>query len=67
MAYQRKTIDEYEIQGNYSYHGFEVVTTEATYREAKIQVKCYRENEPYEFKIVKKRIKIETLNKDITK
>jgi len=31
MAYQRKTTDEYEIQGNYGYnYGFECVTTEAT-------------------------------------
>lgn len=55
--YKRKTKDEYEIQGNYG-QGFECVTTEATWREAKAQIKCYRENEPYQFRIVKKRVKI---------
>jgi hypothetical protein len=43
--YQRKTHEEYEIEGNYGY-GWEVVTTEETYREAREQLKCYRENEP---------------------
>ena len=57
--YKRKTVDEYEIQGNYSY-GFECVTTEETWKAAKEHLKCYRENEPgTAFKIVKKRVKIE--------
>lgn len=58
MAYTRKTIDEYEIQGNYGYgQGFECVTTEETWKAAKEQLKCYRENEPgIPFKIVKKRV-----------
>lgn len=55
--YQRKTEDEYEIQGFYSY-GWEVVTTETTRKEAKEQLKCYRENEAgTSFRIVKKRVK----------
>jgi hypothetical protein len=54
--YQRKTIDEYEIQGNYG-QGFECVTTEETWKAAMVQLKCYRENEPqYAHKIVKKRV-----------
>lgn len=38
MAYQRKTYDEYEIQGNCGY-GWDVETTEDTYKEAKAQAK----------------------------
>lgn len=58
--YIRKTTDEYEIQVNYGYgHGYECVTTEETWKEAKAQLKCYRENEPgTPFRIVKKRVKI---------
>lgn len=59
MAYVRKTKDEYEIQGNYGPRcGFEMVTCEETWKEAKAQVQCYRENEPYTFRIVKKRVPV---------
>jgi hypothetical protein len=55
--YIRKTIDEYEIQGNYG-QGFECVTTEETWKAAREQLKCYRENEPqYSHRIVKKRVR----------
>ena len=58
MAYIRKTQDEYQIHGLYSF-GFEEVTAEDTYREAKQRLKEYRENEPDTlFKIIKKRIKL---------
>lgn len=57
MAYTRKTQDEYSIQGYYC-HGWEEVTVEETWKEAKAQVKCYRENEPYSFRIVKRKIRI---------
>jgi len=57
MAYTRKTVDEYQIHGNYGF-GFEDVTAEDTYKAAKEQLKCYRENEPYQFKIVVKRVRI---------
>lgn len=58
--YKRKTYDEYQIQGNYG-QGFEMVTCEDSYKAAKIQLKCYRENERgAAFKIVCKRIKIES-------
>ncbi len=60
MAYIRKTIDEYEIQGNYGL-GWECVTTEDTWKDAKAQVKCYRENESYSFRIRKKRVPKPTL------
>ena len=58
MAYQRKTQDEFEIQGWYSpQYGFEMVTCEESWREAKVQIKCYRENEVgVSFRIVKKRV-----------
>lgn len=47
---------EYDIQGYYgAQYGYECVTTEETYREAKDQLKCYRENDPgTSFKIVTK-------------
>lgn len=59
MPYIRKTKDEYEIQVNYGQYGFECVTTEETFKEAKERLKEYRENEPgYPAKIVKKRVRI---------
>lgn len=60
MPYTRKTVDEYEVQGNYGYgHGYECVTTEETRQEARQRLKEYRENEPgTPFRIVKKRVKI---------
>lgn len=54
--YKRKTEDEYHIEGHYC-HGWETVTIESTWKEAKAQVKCYRENEPNAFRVVKKRVK----------
>ena len=59
--YKRKTIDVYEIQGYYdSQYGYEMVTTEDNFKDAKIQLKCYRDNESVPFRIVKKREKIES-------
>lgn len=55
--YNRKTKDEYEIQGNCGY-GWDMETCEETLKEAKAQAKCYRENVNYPIRIVKKRIKI---------
>ena len=64
MPYIRKTYDEYEIQGNYG-QGFECVTTEETYKDARAQLKCYRENEPgTTFKIVVKRVPIAATDKE---
>lgn len=38
---------EYEIQGNYGYgNGYECLTTEASRAEARVQLKCYQDNEP---------------------
>jgi hypothetical protein len=56
MSYVRKTEDEYEVQGNYG-QGFECVTTEELYREAKNRLREYNENEPqYTHKIIKRRV-----------
>ena len=57
MAYVRKTTDEFQVHGDYG-SGFEEVTAAATRREARQLLKDYRENEPYPFKIIKKRIKL---------
>lgn len=58
MAYKRKTEDEYEILGNYGL-GYELVTTETTWKDARAVLKEYRENEPgITFKCVKRRVKI---------
>jgi hypothetical protein len=56
--YQRKTADEYQIQGRYC-HGWEVVTIESTWKDAKCQLKTYRENTPELYRIVKKRVNLE--------
>lgn len=59
--YKRKTVDEYEIQGLYE-GSWEMVTTEATMKEARQQLKCYQENEKNTLhRIVKKRIRKEGL------
>ena len=57
MAYTRKTTDEYDILANYG-HGYEVVTTETTLKEAKQRVREYWENDHYaqDIKIKKKRV-----------
>lgn len=53
----RKTYDEFQIHGLYVY-GWEEVTCELSYSEAKKRITEYRKNEPYiSFKIIKKRIK----------
>lgn len=63
MPYIRKTYDEYEIQGYYGpQYGYEAVTTEETWKDAKAQLKCYRENERgVPFRIVKKRVRKEVV------
>ena len=60
MTYIRKTKDEYHVMGDYGYgHGYETVTIEETYKEARVMKKCYMENEPgIRFKVVTKRVKI---------
>ncbi len=45
MPYTRKTADEFRIMGYYPPHGWEEVTAEDTYKEARARLKEYRENE----------------------
>lgn len=47
MAYQRKTRDYYDVEGNYgSGHDWEAVTAEDSRREAMARLREYRENKP---------------------
>ena len=59
MAYQRKTVDEYHTQGNYGC-GWETVTIDDNYRDAKQMYMDYEENEPqYPHRVIKKRVRKE--------
>lgn len=42
------------LQGNYGY-GWEDLTAEDTYKEAREQLKCYRENEGGNYRIIQRR------------
>ena len=53
--YKRKTTDIYEVQGLYEYYGYELLTTETTFKEARQRLREYRENEGGVYRIVKKR------------
>lgn len=56
--YQRKTTDEFTIQGNYG-QGWEDVTAEDNRREARERLKEYRENEPqYPHRLITRRVKV---------
>ncbi len=44
MAYKRKTYDEYQLFGNCGY-GWYYILAEATYKEAKEQLRIYVNNE----------------------
>jgi hypothetical protein len=61
MAYTRKTRDEYEIQQNWGYgHGWETVTTEETWKDARDQAKTYRQEQPgIPCRIKTRRVKIQ--------
>lgn len=56
MAYQRKTIDTYEVQGFYS-SAWETLTVEDNRKDARTQLKIYNENDPYPHRIKKARVK----------
>lgn len=60
MTYKRKTEDVWEIHVMYgSLYGWEYETTEMSWREARDQLKCYRENAPqYPVRVVKRRVPI---------
>lgn len=55
--YQRKTHDEWTIQGNYG-QGWEDVCSYDNRIDAKADYKAYRENEPqYQHRLIKRRVK----------
>lgn len=54
MAYTRKTRDYWELQGNYGC-GWECLTAEDTREAIKQRLKEYRDNEGWNYRIVKKR------------
>lgn len=57
--YQRKTRDEWEVQGNYG-QGWECVCAEDRYREAREQFETYQANEPqYRHRIKRVRVPLE--------
>jgi len=56
--YKRKTIDVYDIEGDYG-QGFECVSCETTYDDKRRCLREYRENEPgIVFRVVKRRERI---------
>lgn len=56
MAYQRKTVDEFQVQ-QWTAQGWEEVTAEDSRRDAREQARCYRENQPeYPVRVVCKRV-----------
>lgn len=57
MTYIRKTVDEYDIEVNYPWSGWEVEHTEATLKAAKDSKKEYRDNQNYPVRIKKRRVK----------
>lgn len=54
MAYQRKTVDRYDIMINYGY-GWECEYSEYTWKDAKQTAKEYRENTSAAVRIEKHR------------
>jgi hypothetical protein len=62
MAYTRKTRDTYELQGNYGHgDGWECLTAEDSRAEIRQRLKEYRENEGGNYRIVKKRERIDPI------
>ena len=61
MRYKRKTRDYWDVEANYGYgDGWEAVTAEETWKEARERLKEYRENEPgVPFRARRKRERIE--------
>lgn len=57
MARERKTIDRFDVEGDYGYgHGFEIVTSETTFSDGRLRLREYRENEPgIAFRLKKRR------------
>lgn len=57
MKYIRKTYDEWYVEVNYG-SGYEVVTHEETFADAKQMARDYRNNTPYPVRITKHRVKM---------
>ncbi len=55
--YIRKTRDEFQIHQNFG-DGWEEVSCYETRKEAKQEMKEYRENQPYPVKMIKRRFPI---------
>jgi hypothetical protein len=58
MAYQRKTIDRWDIMTNYGY-GWECENSEYTWKDAKRSLREYRENIQGSVRLEKHREKID--------
>lgn len=56
--YKRKTEDEYQIH-QHTCQGWEEVSAYQNWKECKVDLKAYRENQPeFPVKMIKRRIKI---------
>ena len=59
MTYQRKTVDEYDIEQDAG-GGWEVVSSEANRKEANRAIREYRENQPeYPVRVHKHRVPLQ--------
>jgi hypothetical protein len=58
MAYQRKTRDEFDVEGHYG-EGWEIVTCEPTWQGARARIKEYRENEGGRYRIKPRRVPLD--------
>ena len=56
--YKRKTVDCYAIEGFYEGYGWDIECNCEDYKDAKVQLKTYRENVNYPVRIKKWREKI---------
>lgn len=62
MAYQRKTRDEWELQGHYGC-GWECLTTDDTRAGIRQTLREYRENEGGNYRVIKRRVPIAEASK----
>jgi hypothetical protein len=60
MTYKRKTTDLFIVQSDYGYgQGFEDTTYEDSHKLGRLQLACYRSNQPeYKHRLIVKREKI---------
>jgi len=52
---QNKYIYLYVIQGKYGYYGWEDLCQSESWKEARADLKAYRENEPYPLRMIERR------------